>query len=224
VTLDYKNAYLLKIKSETALLFQATVGPMLPLPKRMDLDSPTIDPLVKQSINELCPAVIEKESAKVFRRRNEGYVTRLNIENLKEYVSTSSTDRARICLHDQDDSPLHEMFMVFDKSNFIKPAFHPKKDESILVLEGLVTILIFDSSGKIVSTIPLGDYNNSANRSCVFRVKQGEIHTLLVESDYAVLKETTQGPFRDNHTVFPNWDDNAKTKFDNFIHSNYRLS
>jgi hypothetical protein len=120
----------LQVESDFAVLFLATTQPDLPTLNKIDKKFLILRKLESKTKGEVNPAIIEKESEKVFWRTNNRYVTRLDIQHLREYVSKYSLDRARICLHHSDEAHLQEMLMVFDKSNFVPPAYHPYKDES----------------------------------------------------------------------------------------------
>jgi cupin fold WbuC family metalloprotein len=200
------SAFLLIIKSEAVLFFHAAYSSFSSKVKRVQDVNSIIQfdfrNFLKQSLNES----IARESDKVFRRINYSeVVSRNDLTRLKEHLNTGSLDRARICVHKDNESLLQEMFIAFDQSNFVTPAYHPDKDESLMVLEGSTEIVLFDEFGNEESRVQLEPWGNLAKKPSFLRLRKGVIHTLLVRSDYALLKETTSGPFRGTSTVIPNW-------------------
>lgn len=206
MSFDSKSSYLLIVKSTNALFFHAQVESTYPLIERFvkAYDVASLSP--KETSVEIHTAPIEKETHKVFRRKDQTFaIGHIDLNDLHSYLKAESLDRARICLHNNDNSTLQEMIMVFDRANVILPAYHPDKDESILVIRGSVVIIIFDELGGIKKRIQLEAWGITSSNPCFFRIRRGVIHTLLVSSDYAILKETTTGPFQSTSSIVPIW-------------------
>src|SRR2546421_11024267 len=58
------------------------------------------------------------------------------IESLKSEVNQSARGRVRLCTHKTNEDRMHEMFIAFTGTNYVRPSRHIKKDESLHVLEG----------------------------------------------------------------------------------------
>lgn len=112
-------------------------------------------------------------------------------------------DRLRICMHKGVDERLHEMLMAFAASTYIRPSLHIDKEESLLVVHGLATLILYDDHGTITSTVRLG--TPESGRAFYCRVPANTFHSLAVESAEILLKETARGPFNRADTVFPAW-------------------
>jgi len=112
-------------------------------------------------------------------------------------------DRLRICMHKGVDERLHEMLMAFAASTYIRPSLHVDKEESLLVVHGLATLILYDDHGTITSTVKLG--TPESGRAFYCRVPANTFHSLAVESEEILLKETARGPFNRAETVFPAW-------------------
>jgi len=200
------SVFVLIVQSEVVLFYHAAYASFSSkVTKVQNMDSIIqldFRHFLKQPSNES----IAKESDKVFRRVNyTEVVSRNDLSRLREHLNTESLDRARICVHSDNESLLQEMFIAFDQSNFVRPAYHPDKDESLIVIEGSAEIVVFDEFGKEESRVRLEPWGNIAKKPSFLRLKKGVIHTLLVRSEYALLKETTNGPFRRSSTVIPSW-------------------
>jgi cupin fold WbuC family metalloprotein len=122
---------------------------------------------------------------------------------LNEQLRARSTDRIRICSHKTPEDRLHEMLMAFSRHTYVRPSLHHDKEESLFVLEGLATYVFFDESGRRTAAVPLGP--PGSGRSFYCRVPANTYHSLIVESESILVKETTSGPFRRSDTVFADW-------------------
>jgi cupin fold WbuC family metalloprotein len=136
------------------------------------------------------------------------------IDFLKDHVKSTKRQRTRLCAHQSPEEGLHEMFVVYTSSTYMRPNKHPK-DESLHILEGLADFVFFDQDGKITEVVQLGDLPSGRPFYC--RVPQDTYHTVLIRSDRLVIHEGLTGPFRrDSTTVFAPWapaeDDLPKVK------------
>ncbi len=122
---------------------------------------------------------------------------------LKQQASKNPRRRCRLCFHASPDSPLHEMVIVHSRGNYIPPHLHTGSDESVTVLEGEAAIILFAPDGEVKETVYLNaNPNLGAN---YIRLPKGQIHSLFVESELFVFKETILGPFDRNTNVEPEW-------------------
>ena len=80
------------------------------------------------------------------------------IQLLKERALRNPRQRIRVCAHKSTDDPLHEMLIVHTKDTYVRPHKHFKKSESFHVIEGIVDVIVFDETGKVVEVIEMGDY------------------------------------------------------------------
>jgi cupin fold WbuC family metalloprotein len=215
------------IRSVSALLFESTPGPFDPTvtvyadwsPGEDDLDSQRlfikmVDAFRKQALSRnkvlKIEKILQRESQKVFRLQNQKFLGRPELRFLIRTLLNEELDRVRVCIHRDDTSVLQEMFMVFAKNTFVNPSLHSNKDESLFVVEGLATYVFFNSKGEVTHRIPLASPDNSQGRASYCRIPAGVIHSLVVESQYVVVKETTSGPFAKSDTHFPDWSPSPK--------------
>jgi len=130
----------------------------------------------------------------------EAFVGPDEIAFLKEHAAASARQRARICLHENVESVVHEMVIVHGRSCYVRPARHPHKRETMTVLEGTATAVFFDDSGAITSTHQL-----SANGAKMWRVPPNTWHGLVITSDWLVFYEVSKGPWQPAASEYPGW-------------------
>jgi cupin fold WbuC family metalloprotein len=146
-----------------------------------------------QKINDLVLAATDPVVA--FSKTENAY--------LQQELSSRGLDRLRICAHKTGEDRLHEMLMVFSGSTYVRPSLHVDKEESLYFLEGLGTYVFFDDQGRRTRSVPLGPAGSGRSFYC--RVPANTYHSLLVESETVLVKETTSGPFRRSDTQFAPW-------------------
>jgi cupin fold WbuC family metalloprotein len=125
------------------------------------------------------------------------------IETLKGEVDKSARGRVRLCTHKTNEDRMHEMFIAFTGTNYVRPSRHIKKDESLHVLEGAGDYVFFDETGKVTDTVPLGTYSSGHQFYC--RIPESADHALFIRSPEIAIHETTVGPFKREDTVFAAW-------------------
>src|SRR3989338_8179133 len=124
---------------------------------------------------------------------------RHDLESLKEKVSATPKKRIRINIHASQKDSIHEMFIVNRKDTYIRPHKHLQKKESYHVIEGRAINVLFDDKGTIRKVIPLGDF--SSGFDFYYKLNEPQFHCLVIQSEYFVFVEVTNGPFRsEEHT------------------------
>ena len=127
----------------------------------------------------------------------------LDLEELKQMAKFNPRKRIRLCAHRQPKENLHEMFIVHAKDCYVRPHKHLGKAESMSVLKGEVDVVLFDEDGRVIQLIEMGEYESGKmfyNRLCL-----SVYHMLLIQSEYLIFHEVTEGPFILENTVFPSW-------------------
>jgi cupin fold WbuC family metalloprotein len=71
------------------------------------------------------------------------------------------------------------------------------------VISGEVDVVLFSEEGEVRQVIRMGEFASS--KQFYYRLNEPIYHTLLIRSDVLVFHEVTNGPFRREETVFPNW-------------------
>ena len=130
-------------------------------------------------------------------------VDAVDINELKEKARLNQRKRVRLCAHKSIDEKIHEMFIIHEKSCYVRPHKHIDKVESFHIIEGKVDILLFDENGRINNLIPMGDY--ASGRKFFYRLPPSHFHTLIIRSEVLVFHEITNGPFNPDDTVWADW-------------------
>lgn len=131
-----------------------------------------------------------------------------SIARIKNKAQRNASGKYRTCIHRSDEDLVHEMLIVHKSNTFVRPHKHLMNGESLQFLEGSATAIIFNQEGKIERFFEVGDA--STGRIFFYHIPRNVFHTLLIESDFLVFKETTQGPFVRENTIFPDWAPNSK--------------
>ena len=130
-------------------------------------------------------------------------VSRKDISELKQKADAAKRQRSRLCTHNSINDKLHEMLIIHKKNTYVRPHKHFNKSESFHIVEGLVDVVVYEDDGQVREIIPLGDYKSG--RSFFYRINDPLYHTVLIRSDFAVIHETTNGPFNREETAFAPW-------------------
>ena len=131
------------------------------------------------------------------------FLDRISIEQLKKNALQSKTKKYRTCIHFSETDMVHEMVIVHARNTYVRPHKHLTRIESLQIIEGKAAVTIFDDKGEISKIVSLGDIQSGLPFFYCFR--RQVFHTLVVESEFLVFKETTSGPFSKSDTIYPIW-------------------
>jgi cupin fold WbuC family metalloprotein len=144
------------------------------------------------------------ESAEVFYPGEDPVlVGASDIDRLKRTARTSPRKRARLCTHQTPADQLHQMLITLPREAYVRPHKHVGKSESMTILQGEADLILFHDDGRVRQVIPLGPLESK--KHFYYRTAQAVYHTLIVRSEVLVFQEVTDGPFRREQTVFPDW-------------------
>lgn len=125
------------------------------------------------------------------------------LPRLRQAADQSPLRRARLCLHRDNQAAVHEMLIAFCRDSLVRPHRHFDKSESFFMLEGSVTVLVFDDGGCRISRTDLGPLGTGL--PFMYRIDGPAWHALVPLSEYAVVHEVTKGPFRQDDGSFAPW-------------------
>jgi cupin fold WbuC family metalloprotein len=129
-----------------------------------------------------------------------------HVDFLKSNMHNSKTGRIRICAHKSPGDMIHEMLIIIDGKSYMRPHKHVGKPESFHIIEGAIDVVLFDEEGNIVDKIRLASRGSGSD--FFYRLSKHQFHTVLINSDHAIIIETTQGPFNKEETIFAPWSPN----------------
>lgn len=125
------------------------------------------------------------------------------LDQLKAQAARNPRRRARLCAHKSVEDRLHEMLIVMAGDMYVHPHKHLAKTESFHVIQGSATIVFFDETGKVEELFKVAD--QQSGETFYFRNDQPRYHTQIITSDFLVVHEIANGPFRREETVFAPW-------------------
>jgi cupin fold WbuC family metalloprotein len=131
------------------------------------------------------------------------FVGAADIAHFKELARQNPRKRVRLCTHPSETDALHEMLIVRGGGSYVQPHSHPGNSEAFHIIDGDLTVVIFNDDGSVAQRIPMGQ--SGSGRTFYYRLSLPLYHTVIVESDYAVFHEVTNGPFRLGETRFAAW-------------------
>jgi cupin fold WbuC family metalloprotein len=125
------------------------------------------------------------------------------IEELVREAREAPLKRARFCLHHSPDDSLHEMVIALLRESYVRPHRHVGKTESFHVIAGTLQIVLFEDDGRVAKRISMGP--RGSGRPFLYRLSGAAWHTVIVEDEWVVFHEVTNGPFRPEDTDYAAW-------------------
>lgn len=117
---------------------------------------------------------------------------------LREQAKNSPRLRQHLNIHVSHDEPFQRLFIAFGLDSYVRPHRHylVPKDETLIAVQGLLGVLVFDDAGQIVQKLKLGTERYvGSGVSPVVNMSAGTWHTVLALTPDAVLFEGKAGPF-----------------------------
>jgi len=97
---------------------------------------------------------------------------------------------ARICLHNDRKSKLHNMVNLIYKRKAYNPHKHVFKSECYHMIEGIMKVKIFKNNGDLID-----EHILDGNKVNIVRIGKNTFHTTESITEYAVFHESRIGPF-----------------------------
>ena len=145
-----------------------------------------------------------KESEEVYRAH--GPLTRVAVDDivfLKAQAAKNERRRVRLCAHPGNVDPLHEMLIIHVRNTYVPPHKHVNKSESFHIIEGALSVFLFDDHGSVKEIIRMGEV--ASGRVFYYRLSSSLYHSVLPESEFVVFHEVTNGPFNRSDMVIAPW-------------------
>lgn len=140
------------------------------------------------------------------------YIGNSEIQLIRLALSKTPNRRARINVHKNSADTLHEMFIAIERGSYIRPHMHPNKVESFHLIEGEVSVVIFNKLGDIYQIVELS--KSDASKSFFYRLSAPFFHTLIIRSEILIMHEVTNGPFNEHETVYADFAPSADNSID----------
>jgi cupin fold WbuC family metalloprotein len=100
-------------------------------------------------------------------------------------------------IHASFDEPCQRLFNAIEPSSYIRPHRHASfpRDEMLIAVRGLMILVTFDDSGRVLESVPFGSEKYGADIAVGVEVSPETWHTVLALESGSVLLEIKAGPF-----------------------------
>lgn len=119
------------------------------------------------------------------------------LDSLCTQAAASPRRRKNHNLHTSDTALAHRLLNAVQTDSYIAPHRHldPSKDETFVVLRGLMGLIIFDEAGTIKECIKVGA-GDTASHALGVDIPAGTWHTSLALVPDTVILEAKAGPYQ----------------------------
>lgn len=140
----------------------------------------------------------------LFNTKDVIEVTAEDVAHLKARAMSAPRQRFRLCLHQRPEDGVQEMVIVCGAGTYFRPHRHPHgRSESCHIIEGTMTVYVFDDHGRVERRIEMGDANSG--NTFFYRLCAQSWHLPLPTSETLVYHETYQGPFAPDEVEYAPW-------------------
>ena len=138
-------------------------------------------------------------------RVNPGVVSikRSDLEYLKSEVYKTTRKRIRLCIHQADSDLLHEMFVAYTGTTYVRAKKQIGKAESFHILEGEADFVFFDDEGNVLDVVHVG--SKISNNNFFVRVPAGVFYSMIIRSDLLLVHEAISGSASSNGMLWAAW-------------------
>ena len=151
----------------------------------------------KNIINQL--NIVKKNERVYYSKNNIFNVSKKHLYFFLFLSQIRNIKVSRICLHKDDDSNLHEMYMFHSCPSSVGPLKQNKESISYHIIDGLLEISNKDKNKKVILGSETFE-NETLSKS--YRLKPNEFRIVESKSDYCIFLEVNNGPFKDDDTIW----------------------
>ncbi|MCX7165122.1 MAG: WbuC family cupin fold metalloprotein [Rhodocyclales bacterium] len=115
------------------------------------------------------------------------------LDELCAEAAASPRRRKNRNFHPHDDHPAHRLLNAMQPDSYIPPHRHldPNKDETFVVLRGLLGLLVFDDAGGVMYTVTVG----AGGAALGADIPHGTWHVAVALEPDTVFLEAKAGPY-----------------------------
>lgn len=106
-------------------------------------------------------------------------------------------------MHLREEDSVQEMVVGLCHDSYIRPHRHIGKSESYHIIEGELSVILFDESGRVTKRIQMSA--DSTDKNLIYRLSNEIWHTVIPSTEYVVFHEVTNGPFIPSDTQYAEW-------------------
>ena len=127
----------------------------------------------------------------------------LDLTRLKDAALADPVGRARLCLHLDHESLVHQMVIVFTEWSYVRPHRHSSKTESFHAIEGEFDVIFFNEAGHVERRLRMGPIGTGL--PFLHRLAGGSWHMVIPRSKLVIVHEISSGPFKPGDNEYPDW-------------------
>lgn len=118
------------------------------------------------------------------------------LDELCAAAAASPRRRKNHNFHPTDDHPAHRLLNAMQPGSYIAPHRHldPNKDETFVVLRGLLGLLVFDDAGNVAKAVKVGA-GGTGGAAIGVDIPHGTWHTAIALLPDTVFLEAKSGPY-----------------------------
>ena len=125
---------------------------------------------------------------------SQAIVSQSLLDTVSQAAVKSARRRMNRNFHDTDEAPCQRLINAIEPGSYIQPHRHldPNKEESMIVLRGILGVVFFDDAGQVSGVVKLipGGENVAVN------IPVGSYHSVLGLEPGTVFFEAKAGPYR----------------------------
>lgn len=116
------------------------------------------------------------------------------LDDLCAQAAASPRRRKNRNFHPRDEHPAHRLLNAMQPDSYIPPHRHlePQKDETFVVLRGMLGLLVFDDDGAVLHAARVG----AGGTALGVDIPHGTWHTAVALEPDTVFLEAKAGPYR----------------------------
>ena len=119
-----------------------------------------------------------------------GSITQEDIDFLRASALDASGGVARLCLHSDPSALQHDMVVALTTGCQQRIHRHPEKPETLHVIEGTLTVSLFNDDGVLLRREFL-----SRDQQLLTRIPSGVWHLVQPDTEVSIFHESRPGPF-----------------------------
>lgn len=121
-------------------------------------------------------------------------IDRALLDEVCAAAATSPRRRKNRNFHPRDDHPAHRLLNAMQPDSYIPPHRHldPDKDETFVVLRGLLGLVLFDDEGGVAKSVIAG----AGGTAIGVDIPHGSWHTAIALEPDTVFLEAKAGPYQ----------------------------
>lgn len=125
------------------------------------------------------------------------------IDRLAKDAQLAQNHMGRLLMHNSPDDAVQEMLIALARNCAVKPNRSKGKSESLQVLRGDLTLVVYSDDGEETDRISMSAHDEKL--PFLYRFNSTPWHTMIPISDVVVVHEVLQGPFVKSNEEEPAW-------------------